>query len=78
MLNHWIVATKCLYNLIVKEEKPMTSLYTDTRFSEQRCLKVLPLAVARYQEGLPPHYAKAEHEARLAIALGLFRYFSAF
>ncbi|XP_066261419.1 nonsense-mediated mRNA decay factor SMG8 [Euwallacea similis] len=72
-LGQWIEASKCLYNLIVKEDKPMTSLYTDTRFSEQRCLKVLPLAIAQYQEGLPSYYAKAEHEARLAIVLGLFR-----
>ncbi|ENN78691.1 hypothetical protein YQE_04863, partial [Dendroctonus ponderosae] len=73
LLEHWIEATKCLYNLIITEERPMPSLYTDTRFSEQRCLKVLPLAVARYQEGLPSHYAQSEHEARLAIALNLFR-----
>lgn len=73
LLEHWIEATKCLYNLIITEERAMPTLYTDTRFSEQRCLKVLPLAVARYQEGLPSHYAKSEHEARLAIALSLFR-----
>ncbi|KAJ8973619.1 hypothetical protein NQ317_003249 [Molorchus minor] len=34
---------------------------------------ILPLALARYQENLPPHYAKAEHEARLSVALNLFR-----
>lgn len=55
------------------KNKIFSQLCTDTRFSEQRCLKVLPLALARYQEGLPPHYAKAEHEARLRIALALFR-----
>ncbi|CAG9771301.1 unnamed protein product [Ceutorhynchus assimilis] len=73
ILGHWIAASQCLYSLIIEEETPITSLHTDTRFSEQRCLKVLPLAVAKYQEGLPPHYAKAEHEARLAVALNLFR-----
>lgn len=31
------------------------------------------MALARYQEGLPPHYARAEHEARLSIAMALFR-----
>ncbi|KAL1497183.1 hypothetical protein ABEB36_008182 [Hypothenemus hampei] len=72
-LSDWIKAMKCLYELILKEEVSMAALCTDTRFSDQRCLKVLPLAVARYQEGLAPHYAKVEHEARLAVALGLFR-----
>lgn len=44
----------------------------DTRFSEQRCKKVLPLALARYQEALPNHYTRATHEARLASAMTLF------
>lgn len=50
----------------------MSSLCTDTCFSEQRCLKVLPLAVARYQEGLLSHYTRAVHEARQGFALALF------
>lgn len=73
VLEHWVEASKSLYELVVQKDKPISFLCTDTRFSEQRCLKVLPLAVARYQEGLPSHYAKAEHEARLAMALALFR-----
>ncbi|KAG5884758.1 hypothetical protein JTB14_029239 [Gonioctena quinquepunctata] len=72
ILKHWIDAAKILHELIIKK-KLIKSLCTDTRFSEQRCMKVLPLALARYQEGLPSHYAKAEHEARLSIALALFR-----
>lgn len=33
---------------------------------------MLPIALARYQEGLPSHYTRAMHETRLAIALALF------
>lgn len=50
----------------------LSSLYTDTKFSEQRCQKVLPLALARYQENLPNHYTKSHHETRLAMAAGVF------
>ncbi|XP_046388258.1 uncharacterized protein LOC124157509 [Ischnura elegans] len=45
-----------------------TLLDTDVRFSENRCGKVFPLAVATYQENLPPHYTKDYHETRLAHA----------
>lgn len=72
ILAHWTQATKVIYNIAVKRKK-IVSLCTDTRFSEQRCLKVLPLALARYQEALPSHYGKVEHEARLNMALALFR-----
>lgn len=72
ILEQWIQATKIVYNIAIKRKK-ILSLCTDTRFSEQRCLKVLPLALARYQEGLPSHYGKVEHEARLNMALTLFR-----
>lgn len=72
VLEQWIHATKIVYNTAIKKKK-IFALCTDTRFSEQRCLKVLPLALARYQEGLPSHYGKAEHEARLNMALTLFR-----
>ncbi|XP_056646647.1 nonsense-mediated mRNA decay factor SMG8 [Diorhabda sublineata] len=72
VLKQWIEATKAIYKFMSKC-KLVNSLCTDTRFSEQRCLKVLPLALARYQEGLPSHYAKAEHKARLSVALSLFK-----
>lgn len=45
----------------------MSSLYTDTKFSEQRCQKVLPLALARYQESLPSHYTRAHHETKVSV-----------
>jgi hypothetical protein len=70
-LQHWIDSTKVIYDVIMKKGL-ISSLCTDTRFSEQRCLKVLPLALARYQENLPPHYPHAEHDRRLSMALALF------
>lgn len=72
VLKQWIEAAKVVYNLSIKKKR-VVSLCTDTRFSEQRCLKVLPLALARYQEGLSSHYGRVEHEARLNMALTFFR-----
>jgi protein SMG8 len=40
-------------------------LDTDVRFSEGRCGKVLPLAVATYQENLPPQYTRDYHESKV-------------
>lgn len=70
-LQHWIESAGAIYDIVMKKGL-ISALCTDTRFSEQRCLKVLPLALARYQENLPPHYALAEHERRLGMALALF------
>ncbi|PNF37753.1 Protein SMG8 [Cryptotermes secundus] len=47
-------------------------LDTDVRFSEGRCGKVLPLAIATYQENLPPQYTRDYHESKLAHALSVF------
>lgn len=54
------------------ENKIINNLSTDLLFSEQRCLKVLPIALARYQEGLPGHYSQMLHEAKLNAAIALF------
>ncbi|KRT81522.1 hypothetical protein AMK59_5082 [Oryctes borbonicus] len=70
-LTLWADACKVIYNLIMQTES-ITHLYTETRFSEQRCEKVFPMAIARYQEGLPSHYSRAVHESRLTAALNLF------
>lgn len=40
-------------------------LDVDQRFSEARCNKVFPLAVATYQENLPSHYTKKYHETKV-------------
>lgn len=37
----------------------------DQRFSEARCSKVFPLAIARYQENLPSHYTKKYHQTKV-------------
>ncbi|GJQ87999.1 hypothetical protein Trydic_g12925 [Trypoxylus dichotomus] len=70
-LTQWADACRVVYNLITQTES-VTHLYTETRFSEQRCEKVFPMAIARYQEGLPGHYSRAIHESRLTAALNLF------
>lgn len=42
-------------------------LDVDQRFSEARCNKVFPLAVATYQENLPSHYTKKYHETKVKM-----------
>ncbi|XP_033764309.1 protein smg8-like [Pecten maximus] len=51
-------------------------LETDIRFSENRCNKVLPLAEAAYQEGLPTHYITNFHLTKLAQAHRVFYQFA--
>ena len=40
-------------------------LDVEGQFSEARCLKVLPLALAAYQENLPSHYSSQYHENKV-------------
>lgn len=49
----------------VLQSSMMSAIYTDIKFSEQRCQKVLPLALARYQENLPSHYTRTHHETKV-------------
>ncbi|XP_044752474.1 protein SMG8 [Coccinella septempunctata] len=72
ILSSWVDVTKIMYERLIIT-KFSAHLNVETKFSEQRCMKVLPIALAKYQEGLPSHYGKAEHEARLAMAMNLFR-----
>lgn len=44
----------------------------ENRFSESRCAKALPNAVAAYKEGLQPHYLYDYHQAKLLQAVTLF------
>ncbi len=37
----------------------------DLRFSELRCAKALPQALAAYKEGLPAHYVQEYHENKV-------------
>lgn len=40
-------------------------LDVEGQFSEARCSKVLPLALAAYQENLPSHYSSQNHENKV-------------
>ncbi|GAB6031120.1 hypothetical protein CHUAL_007928 [Chamberlinius hualienensis] len=81
----WYKVACLLYRLLFDENGEvqndgvadvLTSLKThidvDGRFSETRCLKVLPLASAAYQEGLPSHYSSEIHHSQLAQASRMF------
>ncbi|CAH0392401.1 unnamed protein product [Bemisia tabaci] len=61
---------------VLKLDQSITGLFelldTDVKFSEARCSKVLPLALATYQEGLPLHYTRDYHESRVAHAISVF------
>ncbi|GFS04651.1 protein smg8-like [Elysia marginata] len=48
------------------------SLDISTRFSENRCNKVLPLAETAYQQDLPQYYITSYHESRLNKAKHVF------
>lgn len=39
----------------------------DAKFSEARCAKVLPLALATYQQNSPFHYTREYHESRVSL-----------
>jgi len=46
-------------------------LDVEGQFSEARCSKVLPLALAKYQENLPSHYNSKYHENKKALVMAL-------
>lgn len=41
----------------------------DAKFSEARCAKVLPLALATYQQNSPFHYTREYHENRVSFSI---------
>lgn len=49
-----------------------TALGGDVRFSEVRCSRAVPVALALYKEGLPSRYSATSHERRVRLALGAF------
>ncbi|XP_043230940.1 protein SMG8-like isoform X2 [Amphibalanus amphitrite] len=81
--NLWFAACSKLYDELVATpagsafSKPLASLRSaldsDTRFSEARCAKVLPMAVSAYQEGLPARYSLDFHNRKLLSAMAVFR-----
>lgn len=78
MAEVWFEAATKLFEFFVQkpcaeEESPdfedlTASLGVDRKFSEARCNKVFPLAVATYQENLPPHYTKKYHETKVTLS----------
>ena len=44
----------------------------DTRFSESRCAKALPMAFAAYKENLQSHYLAEVHNAKMLQAMNVF------
>ncbi|UYV68631.1 SMG8 [Cordylochernes scorpioides] len=75
----WFQAAVKLHNWMFSEENSELSsaiysaLDVDVKFSEQRCNKVLPIAILAYQEGLPPQYTEEYHEQKLQHAISVFR-----
>ncbi|XP_076035791.1 nonsense-mediated mRNA decay factor SMG8 isoform X2 [Oratosquilla oratoria] len=79
----WFEASSRLYKFFVMEagEKELKAkqvvsrlrslLETELRFSSARCYKVLPLAIAAYKEGLPPHYTQMHHQEMLEVAMNV-------
>ena len=76
-LDIWAEAASVAYKVFLGDEavpkqRQLMTFFNNAfnapiRFSEARCKKVLPLAFAAYQEGLPTHYTKAYHEGRVVI-----------
>lgn len=72
----WFEAANKLFDFLVLQRDTQSLdlsalknyLDVDQRFSEARCNKVFPLAVATYQENLPPHYTKKYHETKVMIS----------
>lgn len=72
----WCRVANEMYNLFVLEKdldeeskNAMESLRSfldiDTNFSERRCRKVQPIAMAAYQDNLPSHYNRNYHDSKV-------------
>uniref|UniRef100_A0A2S2PTR6 Nonsense-mediated mRNA decay factor SMG8 n=2 Tax=Schizaphis graminum TaxID=13262 RepID=A0A2S2PTR6_SCHGA len=79
----WCLVANEMYNLFVLandlDEEAKIAMETlrsfldiDTNFSERRCRKVQPIAMAAYQENLPSHYNRNYHDTKVAQALSVF------
>ncbi|XP_060942571.1 nonsense-mediated mRNA decay factor SMG8 [Limanda limanda] len=84
----WVqVASRLHHVLITTTEEEMAELSTkvqsqlkvlegfleaDTKFSEIRCQKALPLAHSAYQSNLPHNYTTTVHKNQLALALRVY------
>lgn len=81
----WCQVANEMYNLFVLEKdldeeskNAMESLRSfldiDTNFSERRCRKVQPIAMAAYQDNLPSHYNRNYHDSKVWCKLKLVYY----
>jgi protein SMG8 len=70
----WAEAAAVLYEFLVGKaaaevkEAAVRVVDVEAAFSEARCERVLPLALAAYQENLPHHYSEVVHAARVRNA----------
>merc|ERR1719447_116560 len=84
-LSEWLLIADKIYEFLIVEltsdeghphcEAMMTlrdDLETEIMFSELRCKKILPTAMAAYKEGLPQHYTQEYHQAKLLAAMSLY------
>ncbi|XP_013398523.1 protein SMG8 [Lingula anatina] len=81
-INMWLRVASKLYEFFTIDQKDTkvrphfntlkSLLEIDTRFSDGRCSKVIPVAETTYQEGLPKHYTRAVHLAKLSQAKRVF------
>lgn len=79
----WFEAVNKIYKFLMEDSSDIDSksrvvlnslrslVETELRFSDARCAKVLPLAVAAYKDGLPPHYTQMHHQEKLEVALNV-------
>lgn len=80
--NSWHKIYDSFFEFFLKEPKSskIQSYYAqlkshidiDVQFSENRCRKVLPTALNAYQENLPGHYTKKQHQQRLDQAVSVY------
>ncbi|XP_014247233.1 protein SMG8 isoform X3 [Cimex lectularius] len=78
-LKYWLEIASGLsrYSMLGVKQTEATNemkslLGTELQFSSARCKKIIPLAVSRYQENLPPHYNRAIHEKQVKKAIIVF------
>ncbi|XP_078674787.1 nonsense-mediated mRNA decay factor SMG8-like isoform X2 [Branchiostoma floridae x Branchiostoma belcheri] len=79
----WLTVCNMLYELLTESgqnakvesslESMGSSLDVETKFSDSRCSKVLPLASSAYQNNLPSHYTSKVHNNQLGQALKVFK-----
>ncbi|XP_019642846.1 PREDICTED: protein SMG8-like [Branchiostoma belcheri] len=80
----WLTVCNVLYELLLTEsgqnakvesslESMGSCLDVETKFSDSRCSKVLPLASSAYQNNLPSHYTSKVHNNQLGQALKVFK-----